>query len=202
MLVVTLNGSPHTDGNTDKLLNALEVELENNQVETRRLNLFPLLNSLGKPFCDVCTAKCSGTCYSGTPVADAMDLLKKANGLVVGSPVYFGTVSAPLKAFFDRTRKLRNERGLYNAVGAAVTVAACRFGGQETTIKAIHDMMLVHGMLIVGDGHSESDCGHHGICAQQPAENDAFALDRIRLLARRMAEVTQAISSLRATPAN
>ena len=47
-------------------------------------------------------------------------------------------------------------------------MARFRFGGQETTIKAIHDLMLVQGLIIVGDGHRDFDSGHQGACAQRP----------------------------------
>jgi len=43
---------------------------------------------------------------------EAYEILKKADAIVMGSPVYFGSVSAQLKAFFDKTRKLRSEKAL------------------------------------------------------------------------------------------
>jgi len=41
-------------------------------------------------------------------------------------------------------------------------------------MKALHDIMLVHGMTIVGDGYVGDDCGHHGVCAQQPADKTSL----------------------------
>ena len=82
-------------------------------------------------------------------------------------------------------------------MGGAVTVAMARFGDQETTVKAIHDLMLIQGMIIVGDGHRDFDCGHHGVCAQQPSMNDINAIDRSRIMARRIVEVAEATQSLR-----
>jgi len=70
-----------------------------------------------------------------------------------------------------------------------VTVGGARFGGQETTMKALHDIMLVHGMTIVGDGYVGDDCGHHGVCAQQPADKDEFAIKRAKILGRRLVDV-------------
>ena len=55
-------------------------------------------------------------------------------------------------------------------------------------MKALHDIMLVHGMTIVGDGYTEYDCGHHGVSAQKPAEKDEFAIKRAGILAKRLVE--------------
>jgi multimeric flavodoxin WrbA len=130
-------------------------------------------------------------------LGEALDLLRQVDGLIVGSPVYFGTITGQLAAFWDKTRSLRSDKALLNVVGGVVTVAQARFGGQETTLKAIHDLMLVQGMIIVGDGHREFDCGHHGVCAQRPSKDDANAINRVRILARRIVEVAGATRALR-----
>ena len=140
---------------------------------------------------------CSGACYRGSELETAYRRLAAADALILGSPVYFGTVSAQLKAFWDKTRKLRSELALLNTVGAALAVGAARFGGQETTLKALFDMMLVQGMLIVGDGHRSGDAGHQGACAHQPAAEDQNAARRVSLLAQRVVEVARATSGLR-----
>ena len=90
------------------------------------------------------------------------DLLRRADGILLGSPVYFGTVSAQLKSFWDKTRLLRREKYLINVVGGALAVGGSRFGGQETTLRALQDMMLCQGMIVVGDAHLEEDAGHQG----------------------------------------
>jgi len=74
------------------------------------LEVGELLNSVKNPFCVVCSNPCSGICYKGTKLEEAYEILKKADAIVMGSPVYFGSVSAQLKAFFDKTRKLRSEK--------------------------------------------------------------------------------------------
>jgi multimeric flavodoxin WrbA len=124
-------------------------------------------------------------------------LLKKADGLIVGTPVFFGTVSGQTKAFFDKTRKLRADKSLYNTIAAGITVGNAKYGGQQTAMRALHDMMFVHGMIVIGDGYGEDDCGYHGICAQRPAEEDSYALKRTEILAKRMVEVCEATKGLR-----
>jgi len=75
----------------------------------------------------------------------------------MGSPVYFGTrMPGQLKAFWDKTRVLRREKALAAECcrGAIAVGAGTLWGVKKTTLKAIHDMMLVQGMIIVGDGLS------------------------------------------------
>ena len=68
--------------------------------------------------------------------------------------------------------------------------------GRETTIRALHDIMLVHGMTIVGDGFFEDDCGHHGVCAHNPAENDEFAVKRAEILAKRIFDICNKLEKI------
>ena len=72
-----------------------------------------------------------------------------------------------------------------------------KYGGQQLAIRALHDIMLVHGMIIVGDGYREDDCGYHGVSAQRPAQEDSYALKRTGILAKRMVEVCEATACLR-----
>lgn len=198
MLIVAINGSPDPDGNTAFLLKRTLAAAENHGAQTQLIHAAAKVSSVdGTPFCTVCSNPCDGRCYRDTPLEAAYDLLAKADGVLLGSPVYFGTVTAQLKAFFDKTRRLRKQFGLYNKVGAGVTVAASPYGGQETTIRALHDIMLVHGMMIVGDGFTDGDCGHHGVCAHRPASADNNAIKRAELLAARMTQVCKATATLR-----
>lgn len=197
MLILGLNGSPNKDGNTKFLLEKVLEKAAELGAKTEILEVPELLQSAKHSFCSVCSNPCSGACYKGTKLEEAFELMKKADGLVLGSPVYFGTLTGQLKAFFDKTRKLRGEKAFYNKIAAGVTVATSKYGGQETTMKALHDIMLVHGMTIVADGYSEDDCGHHGVCAHRPAKDDDFAIKRASILAKRIVEVCEATKGLR-----
>jgi len=57
-----------------------------------------------------------------------------------------------------------------------VSVGNARFGGQETCIRAIHDILLVHGTVIVGDASRENGAGHMGASGQRPVSDDAGLL--------------------------
>jgi NAD(P)H dehydrogenase (quinone) len=71
------------------------------------------------------------------------------DGLIVGSPVYYGSMAAEIKEFFDKTVKFHGR--LDGKVGAAFSSSANIGGGNETTILDILNAMLIHGMIIQGD---------------------------------------------------
>ena len=197
VLIVGINGSSRPKGSTAFLLQQALGAAREAGAQVEMIHVMEALEDQKTPYCIQCSTPCSGACSLNNNLGKAYDFLRRADGLILASPVCFGTVSAQLKAFWDKSRILRKEKALYNMVGAGMAVGASRFGGQETTLKALFDMMLVQGMMIVGDGFIEADCGHHGACAQAPAEEDAFALQRARLLGQRVWEVAMAIRILR-----
>ncbi len=197
MLIVALNGSPKRNGNTAFLLQSILDEVSKEGAETKLIYVHELMEEQKHSYCRACSSPCQGNCFRDTTLSGAFDLLKEADAIVLGSPVYFGTVSAQLKSFWDKTRKLRGEKALLNTVGGAVSCGAARFGGQETTLKALYDMMLVQGMIIVGDGFIDDDAGHHGVCAQQPSESDSFSIKRASILSRRILQVARSTANLR-----
>lgn len=78
---------------------------------------------------------------------DVEDLLK-ADGIIIGSPTYYGLPSAEIKRLLDDSVKFHGR--LEGKVGGAFSSAANIGGGNETTIMAILEAMLIHGMVIRG----------------------------------------------------
>jgi multimeric flavodoxin WrbA len=198
VLIVAINGSPNPEGNTAGLLKIALSAAQVAGVETAFMQVSEAVKELKNPFCVNCSTVCEGKCFKDTKLAEMYKLLRRADGILLGSPVYFGTVSAQLKAFWDKGRSLRKDKALLNVVGGALSTGASRFGGQETTIKVLMDMMLVQGMTLVGDGHIDSDAGHYGAAAQKPSAQDSDGLKRARILGQRVLEVAQATAALRA----
>jgi multimeric flavodoxin WrbA len=197
MLFVAVNGSPHKDGNTVALLREGLLVASKLGHETELIHAAEALQGVKDPFCTECVRVCECQCGQGNSLGHALDILRQADGILIGTPVYFGTVSGQLKAFWDKTRSLRKNKDLLNTVGGVVTVGAARFGGQETALQAVIHMMLVQGMTVVGDGQSDFDCGHFGASAQKPSVEDEFALRRARITMERIIEVAEATKSLR-----
>ena len=108
------------------------------------------------------------------------DLLQ-ADGIVVGSPTYYGQMSGKIKAMFDESVKVHGK--LEGKVGAAFTSPGGVASGAETTIISILEAMLVHGMIVQGRARS----GHYGAAAVgTPEERDT---ERRRELGRMVAKL-------------
>ena len=106
-----------------------------------------------------------------------------ADGLIVGSPVYFGTMAAQLKLVLDEFVGVRKK--MENKVGAAFSTAGDASGGKETTMMSIIQALLIYGMIIVGDPMSAT--GHYGTaCVGAP---DAATRQNGQQLGRRVAEL-------------
>jgi len=110
-----------------------------------------------------------------------------ADGLIAGSPVYIGSMAAPLKAVFDEFVGVRKK--MENKIGAAFATSGDPTGGKETTMLAIIQAFLIYGMVIVGDPLSAT--GHYGTaCVGAP---DAKAMDNGAKLGRRVSEMARRI---------
>jgi len=112
-------------------------------------------------------------------------------GLVVATPVYFGSMTSQCKAFLDRCVMLRrNGFLLRDKVGGVIAVGGVRNGGQELAIQAVQAAMLVQDMVVVSEGRPTS---HYGatLWSGHPdgIEKDAFGLETARNLGKRVAEV-------------
>lgn len=113
----------------------------------------------------------------------------ECQGIIAGSPVYFGTMAAELKAVFDRFVHLR--RKMENKVGAAFATSADPSGGKETTIMSIIQALLIYGMVVVGDPMDAT--GHYGIaCTGKPDEK---TLQNAQKLGKRVAQLVKKLFS-------
>jgi NAD(P)H dehydrogenase (quinone) len=94
-----------------------------------------------------------------------------SDGIIAGSPVYFGTMASELKAVFDKFVGIRKK--MENKIGAAFATSADTSGGKETTIISIIQVMLINGMIVVGDPLDAT--GHYGIsCIGAPDEKTSL----------------------------
>ncbi len=84
------------------------------------------------------------------------DELLKYDGIVIGSPTYYGTMAYQIKELLDESVKFHGK--LDGKVGAAFASSGNIGGGNETTILDILNAMLIHGMIIQGDPQG----GHYG----------------------------------------
>ena len=137
------------------------------------------------PFCNVCSSPCSAACYKGTALEKAFDEITSSDFVIFGSPTYFGAVSAQLKAFFDKSRRIRDGRLWLNKPMAVLSSGTSKYGGQQAVVRDIQDMALVQGMTIVGDSGPLTGMGHLGVSMQRGVV-DEYTQNRIKALAERI----------------
>lgn len=178
--VLGISGSPRKGGNTEILVkHALEI-CKNDGLKTEFISLAEKkIYPLGV-----------GEDSEYDNASEILDSMKNSKAIIIGSPVYFGTVSANLKALFDRTLPLRrNNMQLRNKIGGAIAVGGSRNGGQELTIQTIHNFMLIHEMIVVSD----RETAHFGgICVgRNPGDvlNDKEGLKTVENLAIKISKL-------------
>jgi NAD(P)H dehydrogenase (quinone) len=125
--------------------------------------------------------------------------LVKYDAIIVGSPCFFANVSASLKRFFDATYGMVGQ--LEGKVGGAFAGSESVGGGNELTLRSIHDFFMIHGMVIQGDPRRD----HFGPVAVNPTgkAGDVFVDDdgecsrlgaRVNMLADRLAPTREPVS--------
>jgi NAD(P)H dehydrogenase (quinone) len=108
-----------------------------------------------------------------------------SEGIIAGSPVYFGVMAAELKKIFDKFVGVR--RKMEDKIGAAFATSGDPSGGKETTMMSIIQALLIYGMVIVGDPMSAT--GHYGVaCTGKP---DNKTLENGLKLGQRVAELAK-----------
>lgn len=184
MKVLMLNGSPRPNGNTAAALNEMKRVFEEEGVEVELVQV-GRENVRGCVACGYCMA--NGKCAFDDIVNELAVKLEQADGLVVGSPVYFasanGTMAALLQRLFISTRFDKSMK-----VGAAV--AAARRGGITATYDELNKFFGISGMPIASGQYWN---GIHGNAAGE-AQQDAEGLQMMRTLARNMTFLMRSIA--------
>ena len=91
----------------------------------------------------------------GPPYA-TLDDLKHCDGLLIGSPAYFGNMSAALKYYLDQSSSLWLSGALIGKPAGVFTASSTQHGGQESVLLNMMLPLFHHGMLLSGIPYSES----------------------------------------------
>jgi multimeric flavodoxin WrbA len=150
MKVIGFNGSPRKDGNTSILFRRLFHELEKEEIETELVQLS------GKEIhgciaCYQCLENQDQRCAVKKDAANEyIEKMSQAQGIVLGSPVYFADVTPEMKALIDRAGfvSLSNGRMFRNKVGAAL--ASFRRSGAMHAVDSMNHFFLSNEVIIVG----------------------------------------------------
>lgn len=183
MKVLLINGSPKSNGNTFVALNEVSKSLRAEGVETE------IIHVGSKPLrgCLAC-GQCNGLkeCVTHDLVNEVLAKFKDADGLVVGSPVYYASPAGTLVSFLDRLF-FSSKFDKTMKVGASVAVA--RRGGTTATFDVLNKYFTISNMPIVSSSYWNNV---HGAAPGEAAE-DAEGLQTMRRLGKNMAFLIKAI---------
>jgi len=150
--------------------------------------------------CDYCIREKKG-CAQKDDMTSAYEKLQKADALIIGTPVYQGSVSGQTKVFLDRTRAIvaKDPDVFKDKAGAGIAVGGDRVGGQELALQTIHVFFLINKIIPVGGGPFGANLGgtvwskDHG---SQGAKEDTEGLKSIHKTVKRLMETAMKFSKL------
>ncbi len=188
MKVLLLNGSPHSHGCTATALDEMIGVFEAEGVETK-------LVQVGKEAVRGCVScgACSrlGRCvFNDDPVNAVAAEFEAADGLVVGSPVYYASPNGTILSFLDRLF-YSSSFSKHMKVGAAVV--SCRRGGNTAAFDALNKYFTISGMPVASSTYWNQV---HGFTAED-VRKDCEGLQTMRNLARNMTFLMRAIADAR-----
>ncbi|MDR1241433.1 MAG: flavodoxin family protein [Deltaproteobacteria bacterium] len=186
MKVLLINGSPHKHGCTYTALAEVAGQLERDGVSA------DIFHIGGKPIrgCIAC-GKCmeSGRCvFNDDPVNEAAELIGKADGLVVGTPVYFSSPNGALLAFLDRVFFRKFKAYAYKP-GAAIV--SCRRGGASASFDVLNKYFTISRMPVVSSQYWNSVHGN----TPEETRQDLEGMQVMRTLGRNMAWLLKCIEA-------
>jgi multimeric flavodoxin WrbA len=148
MKALAINGSHRKGKNTAKMLRVVLDELGEGGVQTELLELADMHIEYCNA-CNHCLRKTECTIEDDDVRTIAAKMLE-AQAIIIGSPVYFGNVTGRLKVFMDRTRWMHMAENLLEGkLGAALTLAGLRNGGQEMTQIILERFLQHHGLRVI-----------------------------------------------------
>ena len=184
MKVMMINGSPHAKGNTALALEEMKKIFEEAGVEVALVHV----GNKAVRGCVAC-GSCfkTGKCVFNDIVNESAKIFEEADGVVVGSPVYYGSANGTLVSFLDR---LFFSAGFDKRmkVGAAVVIA--RSAGTTATFDELNKYFTISGMPIASSQYWNNAFG----LEQGEVSQDAEGLQTMRTLARNMIFMMKSIA--------
>lgn len=182
MKVLMINGSPHENGSTYRALSEIGKTLDANGIDFEIINVGKH-DVVGCKACGACSKL--GKCITDDIVNEVIEKLKQADGLVVGSPVYYSSMNGTLKSFLDRV--FFGKSCFANKPAAAVAVA--RRAGTTETVDAINKYFMINNMPVVSSQYWNMAFGSNA----SQVEKDEEGMQTMRILGKNMAWLLKCI---------
>lgn len=184
MKVLLLNGSPHAKGSTYTALHEMETVFHRQGIETDLIQVghLPVRGCIA---CGGCRK--AGKCVFDDIVNTLAPKFQEADGLVVGSPVYYASANGTLVSVLQR---LFYSTGFDKTMKVGAAVASARRGGLTATFDELNKFFTISGMPVASGQYWN---GIHGNNAAEACQ-DAEGLQMMRTLAANMAFLMEAIA--------
>lgn len=181
MKVIAINGSPKAEGNTFQALKVVTDELEKQGISTEIIHVGSK-NIHGCLACGGCARNKNEKCVIDDDVNEILQKLKSADGIVIGSPVYYASIAGTMKCFLDRTFYVASANGglFRHKVGASVAIA--RRSGEVATFDHLNHYFTIAEMFVTPSNYWNVA---HGQTPGQ-VQNDEEGLQTMRVLAKNM----------------
>ena len=183
--VLLLNGSRHQHGCTKTALEEMIKVFHEEGVETQLIEVGgeDIRGCIG---CRKCFE--TGKCVFDDLVNKVAPLLAEADGLVVGSPVYYGSPNGTILSFMDRLFYSTGHIPKHMKVGAAVV--SCRRGGNTASFDVLNKYFTISSMPVASSTYWNQV---HGFVASD-VKKDLEGLQTMRTLARNMSFMIKAFA--------
>jgi multimeric flavodoxin WrbA len=153
MKVIGINGSPRAEGNTATVLKEMAAEFAREGIEMEILQIGNRLVR-GCQACATCTRNQNERCIIGDDIVnEAVQKMKAADGIVLGSPVYFAGIGGTMKCFCDRVFYVSNTNGGLFAGKVGASVVAVRRSGGSATWQGLNFYLSISKMTLAGSSY-------------------------------------------------
>ena len=150
--VLAFNGSPRQEGNTAQALKVVLGELQKEGVDTELIQLRPL--KIGEcTACGECGKNKDKRCVLKDDCNTCIGKMLVADGILLGSPTYFGGVASKLKALIDRAGLVARVNDLMLARKVGAPVIAVRRQGATDVYHGICNFFAINSMFMVGSSY-------------------------------------------------
>ena len=173
MKVLLINGSPHKEGCTYTALNEIANSLNNDGIETN--------------ICNSCRS--TGYCvFKDDSVNECIELASQADGIIIGSPVYYAGPNGALCALLDRMFYGKSHKYAYKP---SASIVSCRRGGASSSFDRLNKYFTISNMPIVSSQYWNSVHGN----TPEEVKQDKEGLQTMRTLGKNMAWLLKCIDN-------